>query len=296
VAGTGDRLTPRADPASITAMASESHRWSWLDIATPVGDLDGDRAFFGRDVLQGLIDGLAEFTAGDQQRWQRPRRGLIGPALLGCTPWLNDGRLLDAVAALPGGVCIVISKPPMTEQERRMLTRLQAFNELAPGFAKRALSELRADEPTTARGPAVVGPHDPVDTDFVFEPVRTAWWRRTGRSPLPHAKLALVGHRWWGVDDFDCEVDVFTPVRLWLSSANFTFGSRRNLEFGVWTEDAKLLDAARRFVVGLVGLSEPLASKADRPEPELAPVKYDDAAFADYLTEVGWFDDEEDDG
>ena len=127
----------------------------------------------------------------------------------------------------------------------------------------------------------------------MFEPIRTAWWRQTGRSPLKHAKLALLGHRWWGYDDFDQEVDVFTPVRLWLSSANFTAGSRRNLEFGVWTEDSKLVAAARRYIVGLVGLSEPLGSTAGHPDPELAPVTYDDAAFADYLAEVGWFDDEE---
>lgn len=58
---------------------------------------------------------------------------------------------------------------------------------------------------------------------------------------------------------------MFTPVRLWLSSANFTAGSRRNLEFGVWTEDSKLVAAARRYIVGLVGLSEPLGSTADHP-------------------------------
>ena len=277
-------------------MTSESHRWSWLDITTPVGDLDGDLAFFGRDVLQGLIDGIAEFTAVEQQRWQRSRRGLIGPALLGCTPWLTDRKLLDVIEGLPGGVCIVISKPPITERDRRHLEELRAFNERAIGFAKRALSELATDEPTTAGKPAILGPYDPVDTDFVFEPIRTAWWRQTGRSPLAHAKLALLGHRWWGYDDFDQEVDVFTPVRLWLSSANFTAGSRRNLEFGVWTEDSKLVAAARRYIVRLVGLSEPLGSTADHPEPELAPVTYDDAAFADYLAEVGWFDDEEDEG
>jgi hypothetical protein len=288
-------LTPNSDPASITGMANESHRWSWLNITTPVGDLDGGRAFFGRDVLQGLIDGIAEFTAGEQQRWQRPRRGLIGPALLGCAPWLTDGKLLDTVAALPGGSCIVISKPPTTDRDRVTLKRLQSFNERAPGFAKRALSELAGDEPTIAGKPAVIGPYDAVDSDFVFEAIRTAWWRQTGRSPLPHAKLALIGHRWWGVDDFNREVDAFTPVRLWVSSANFTFGSRRNLEFGVWTEDPKLVDAARRFIVGLVGLSERLGSIADKPDPELAPVVYDDAAFADNLAEAGWFDDDEDD-
>ena len=276
-------------------MASESHRWSWLDITTPVGDLDGELAFFGRDVLQGLINGIAEFTAGEQEWWQRSRRGLIGPALLGCTPWLTDRKLLGVIERLPGGACIVISKPPITERDHRHLDELRGFNERAIGFAKRALSELATDEPTTAGKPAILGPYDPVDTDFVFEPIRTAWWRQTGRSSLPHAKLALLGHRWSGYDDFDQEVDVFTPVRLWLSSANFTAGSRRNLEFGMWTEDSKLVGAARRYIVGLVGLSEPLGSTADHPEPELAPVRYDDAAFADYLAEVDWFDDEEDD-
>lgn len=274
-------------------MPGGSDRWSWLDITTPVGDLDGERAFFGRDVLQGLIDGITEFREGDQHRWQRPRRGLIGPAMLACTPWLTDRKLLDVVEALTGGACIVISKPPITERDRRHLEELQAFNARASGFAKRALPELATDEPRIAGKAAVVGPHDPVDTDFVFEPIRAAWWRQTGRSPLPHAKLALLGHRWWGYDDFGQEVDVFTPLRLWLSSANFTVGSRRNLEFGVWIEDPKLLDTARRYIVGLLGLSEPLGSAADHPQPELAPVTYDDAAFVEYLAEVGWFDDED---
>lgn len=57
-------------------MAKDSHRWLWLGITTPVGGGDGDRAFFGRDVLQGLIDGIAEFNAAEEQRWQRSRRGL----------------------------------------------------------------------------------------------------------------------------------------------------------------------------------------------------------------------------
>jgi hypothetical protein len=53
---------------------------------------------------------------------------------------------------------------------------------------------------------------------------------------------------------------------------------------------------ARRFIVGLIGLSEPLGSPNARPTPELAPVAYDDAAFADYLADVGWFEDEDDEG
>jgi hypothetical protein len=119
-------------------MIEDWHRWSWLDMTTPMGDLDGDRALFGRDVLRGLIDGIAVFTAGQQQRWQRSRRGLIGPALLGCTPWLTDRKLLDVIEGLPGGTCSVISKPPITDRDRRHLEDLQAFNERATGFAKRA--------------------------------------------------------------------------------------------------------------------------------------------------------------
>jgi hypothetical protein len=36
----------------------------------------------------------------------------------------------------------------------------------------------------------------------------------------------------------------FSPRRLWVSSANFTYASRRSLEFGYWTEQTDLVRAA----------------------------------------------------
>lgn len=48
-----------------------------------------------------------------------------------------------------------------------------------------------------------------------------------------------------------------------------------------------LLTAARRFLLGLLAMSEPLRHGPDDMEPELAPVEYDDAAFIEYMSESG---------
>jgi hypothetical protein len=76
-------------------------------------------------------------------------------------------------------------------------------------------------------------------------------------------------------------VDVigFEGKRLWISSANFTASSRRNLEFGYWTEDSALVEGAERFLVKLMRSSEALNPDSDVFDPELAPVEYDDEAF-----------------
>jgi hypothetical protein len=70
-----------------------------------------------------------------------------------------------------------------------------------------------------------------------------------------------------------------------VSSANFTYGSRRSLEFGYWTEEEDLVRAVERFLVGLIGASEDIDSTADVVDPELARVEYDDAAMVEALAE-----------
>ena len=59
-------------------------------------------------------------------------------------------------------------------------------------------------------------------------------------------------------------VDVigFTGVRLWISSANFTRSSPRNLELGFWTEEPTLLDGAQRFLVQVMASSEGVDSES----------------------------------
>jgi hypothetical protein len=47
-----------------------------------VGPEPGNNAFFGLNVIQGLVDGIDDFLNERQTRW-RPRVRLRGPALLG---------------------------------------------------------------------------------------------------------------------------------------------------------------------------------------------------------------------
>jgi hypothetical protein len=138
--------------------------------------------------------------------------------------------------------------------------------------------------------PAVVGPGTSVD-EGAMQTIRTLGHRRTGQRmvPIVHAKLVLLGHLWWSdegplghVED----VIGFTPLRLWVSSANFTRASRDNLEFGFWTEDSQLVQGAERFLVNLMGASERLDPDSDRPEPDLTPVEYDDAAMVEACAEA----------
>ncbi len=64
----------------------------------PVGSEEGNDAFFGREVLQGLIDGIDDFLHSRQPRWRRYRS--IGPALLGAAMWINDEELIDKLGEL----------------------------------------------------------------------------------------------------------------------------------------------------------------------------------------------------
>ena len=55
--------------------------------------------------------------------------------------------------------------------------------------------------------------------------------------------------------------------RLWISSANFTSSSRRNIEFGYWTEDPALIQGANGSGK-LMGSSEALDPDSDLFDPE----------------------------
>lgn len=124
------------------------------------------------------------------------------------------------------------------------------------------------------------------------------WRRRTEYVPIVHAKLALLGYLWWhDEDESGMVVDVigFTGVRLWISSANFTRSSPRNLELGFWTEEPTLLDGAQRFLVQVMASSEGVDSEFDAFTPDLVPYDFDDEAMADHAAEFGFglgFEDE----
>lgn len=146
--------------------------------------------------------------------------------------------------------------------------------------------------PKIAGRPRLIGPYDTIhDEGASLATFRTIGFRKgrgRDRPPIAHAKLALLGNICWTdehpagyVDDYVW----FSARRLWVSSANFTYASRRSLEFGYWTEESDLVRAVECFLVTLIGASEDIDATADAVEPELAQVEYDDAAMAKALAE-----------
>jgi hypothetical protein len=257
-----------------------------LNFDMPIGADEGNRAFFGQDVLQGLVDGIGDFVHERQSRWERRTYRVGAPVLLGCSPWVSDEKLLALIEKLPGA-CIVISKQPRTAGGQAAVERLRQLNERTSGIELRALSGLGDMAPKVGGQPRVIGPYDTIhDEDESLSTFRAFGWRKTGRErpPIAHAKLALLGNSCW-TDEHPAGGVVdhvwFSPRRLWVSSANFTYASRRSFEFGYWTEQADLVSAVARFLVGLLGASEDLASVADEPDPELAQVEFDDEAMAE---------------
>jgi hypothetical protein len=257
-----------------------------FDDEFPVGPRGGNRAFFGRNVLRGLIDGIDDFVELRHERWRTFHS--LGPVLLGSAMWIADRQLIDKLAEL-AGACIVVPKQGRSADDRWRLRPLQVVNEQTPGLPIEPFADLHGLAPRVDGAAAVVGPHDAMD-DAIVPTIRTIGYRQPdARPPIIHAKLALLGHIWW-TDEHPSgmtgEWRGFTPRRLWVSSANFTFASRRSLEFGYWTEDPALLAGAERFLLRLIRHSEQLDPDADALDPELAPVDFDDTAMADALAEL----------
>jgi hypothetical protein len=261
-----------------------------FSFSRPLGPAEeGNRAFFGRNVLQGLIDGIDDFAHERQPRWERGTHRIGAPVLLGCSPWITDDALLVATAKLPGA-CIILNKAPRRTRDPAALQKLRELNEKTSGVPLRALSGLSHKAPKIAGRPQIMGPYDAVDPDAQLPTFRTIGYRKATKiqPPIAHAKLALVGNICWtdedpvgGVTDYIW----FSPKRLWVSSANFTYGSRQSLEFGYWTEHTELMKSVQSFVVSLIGVSEDLDAAADTPDPDLADIEYDDYAMAEAAAE-----------
>lgn len=89
----------------------------FLDFSIERANEEGNRAYFGRNVLQGLIDGVEDFVHERQPRWERRSHRVGAPVMLGCSPWVGDDKQLEVIEALPGA-CILISKHPRTDGGR----------------------------------------------------------------------------------------------------------------------------------------------------------------------------------
>jgi hypothetical protein len=268
---------------------------AYFDRVVALSSEPGNQAFFGRDVLRGLVEGIEDFRLRRQERWWRPGSRTIGPAVLACSPWVGDEELLHAVGNLKAA-CVVMTKIGLTSELRQALQRLN--EERLPGFPIAALPALALHQPREPDGSArVIGPYDRLrDQDHWVPTIRSFGFRqhRNRRPPIPHAKLALLGELWWHDEDafgYPDDITGFTPRRLWVSSANFTKPSRSSLEFGYWTEDADLLAATEGFLEQLVGESEALDAVADEPYPEFVEVEFDDEAMAEAYAEMAMEED-----
>jgi hypothetical protein len=267
-----------------------------FDREIAVGPEEGNHAFFGRNVLRGLIDGMDDFIHVRQPRWEQFRS--LGPALLGSAMWIDDPELIDKLGEL-SGASIVVTKQGREPYRRKRLAPLHDLNGRTPGLPIQAFAALSGLAPKVNGEPIIVGPYDRM-YDGRVPTIRTLGYRRLGDfPPIMHAKLVLLGHLWWHDEDPLGHVeDVigFTPRRLWVSSANFTSSSRRSLEFGYWTEDRALMHGAEDFLVSAMRFSEGLDPDADSSDPDLAGVRFDEAAMAEAAAEMRWHEtDDEDD-
>jgi hypothetical protein len=254
----------------------------------------GNHAYVGRDVLRGLISGIDDVIHERQERWKRRTRS-YGVGLLASTAWITDPDFIAKLKEL-AGACVVVTKQGLDPTK---LPSLRRANDEAPGLPIKAFPGLGGLAQREGDEPAVVGPCDRWD-DVVLPTIRTLGFRKQSardRPPLVHPKLALLGH-FWEFDEGPLgdveDVIGFTPRRLWVSSANFTRGSRWNVEFGYWTEDPALLEGMETFLVGLIAASEGL-DPADEIKPDLLPVQFDDDDIADALGERGWEEEEDED-
>lgn len=245
----------------------------YLDFTVELGEESGNRGWFGRNVLDGLTEGIDDFVHQRQPRSERRSHRIGAPVMLGCSPWVNDDKLLAAIEALPGA-CILVSKHRRTPGGDAGAGRLGEINERTAGIELRALSSLSDMAPKIVGRPRIIGPYDTVHHEGAsLSTFRTIGFRKTGRDspPIAHAKIALLGHICWTdehpagfVDDYVW----FQARRVWVLSANFTYGSRKSLEFGYWTEDEDMVRAFERFVIGLIVASEDLDSEADAVDPD----------------------------
>src|SRR6266487_2417459 len=148
------------------------------------GDRACSKGYFGTDVLRGLIAGIDEFLDDPDQRWRQYRS--LGPAMLGCVPWLDDPELLDRIITFPFA-CVVVTKQELSKRGRAGFEELKRHAEHGAGFPGKRLCRANvvgtsARRPAPGGGPALaspraahsVHPHDRVPQD-----------RRTTRGDPP---------------------------------------------------------------------------------------------------------------
>ncbi|MFF3668522.1 hypothetical protein [Microtetraspora malaysiensis] len=244
--------------------------------------------YFGTDVLHGLIKGMDDFLANQDRLWSRSRS--LGPALLGCVPWFDDPELLDRVTRFPSA-CVMVTKQEMRKRGRVGFEELKRHTDQGPGFPAQAFSALTDLASRYEGDPPLLYPTSPEPPAVRIQTFRSFGFRKSGSTPVPilHAKLFLLGELWWHdehPEGFVADIVGFTPMRLWLGSANGTKSSRLSLEFGLWVDDRELLVHAQEFLIQLLRHSEGIDPDDDQFAPEFVPLDYDDETFWEYYRDL----------
>ncbi|MET9357409.1 hypothetical protein ABZY14_31205 [Streptomyces sp. NPDC006617] len=249
--------------------SSFSHHFNVQAVAA-----EGGPAQFGTNVLADLVDGIDEYRHELEQ--QRRSRSL-GPGMLGAFLWVDDTELLRRIAEYPSA-CVVVSKQPRSPRSLEKLRKVADAVKEASGFPARALPHLEGLRLHEDGAAPVVGPGS-ASPDIQLPALRSLGYRKAGEHlvPILHTKMLLLG-----------------DSRLWLGSANGTKSSRRSLEFGLWTQDPGLMDAAQKFLAEVVAQSEELDPDSNTLTPDLIEPDYDDEEMWEALTALT--DDAPDEG
>lgn len=220
-----------------------------FDDSFPVDAELGNSAFFGRNVLRGLVDGIDDFIQLRQRRWSRYRA--LGPALLGSAMWIDDPELIHKIGELYAA-CIVVSKQRRKAPAQETGYAGQAQRAHAGHAHRSLLSPDRAGPQGgwPARGCRAVlaglrrdGSHDPY-------PRLPQVARPSGEQPAPSCTP-----RWpYSVISGGTTRTEYPLSRMSSASGDPAVGVLRKLhelvaaqlEFGYWTEDPALVQGAER--------------------------------------------------
>ncbi len=256
--------------SGIAGWTEEPHAWRCGTIS------------LGVNVIDALTQGIATFPDMVHDRF--PVRAMAVPVAIGCVPWLDDEKVIDALLGLDQQ-CIVLDKGAKPDRSRRLLEEGRGLWQPLLG-----LEEYGAPQP--AGEPPWITPKG-MPGERQLDAVRVVGWRKNKKSgnlvPLLHAKLLVLAV----VYDAEWDFGYFQrlePMRVWLGSANWTSASRASLEIGTWCDDSVLAKEALRFLTSVVRISEPRGAEADEPSPELIEGRWDNEAFADWAAE---YDDAE---
>lgn len=177
---------------------------------------EGTRSWTGLHVLDGLVQAVHDLADGT--------RGRHRPVVVGCSPWLTDGDLVDALTRVH--TCIVTTKPSKRASSQMRRLHREASPVPKPWLRSLDQSGLPDDE---GHGPIewTGNTYDVEGHDFDLGPVRVAGWRRPREGqhfPIIHAKVAVLGyHEHDFVDTGYGEAEVFGFLRDVLAISE-TFG------------------------------------------------------------------------